>query len=319
MRTIVVVSVLLRTALVWAAVIAGASAVARAAEPILDIDNRVPKFEAFYAKATSSPLDEASRWALWQRDYGIAAVPPGSAGQAIARKLLDSAWPRYARLVPTLEVLSARATEEARALFKRDAQLLGADSDPIHSRIVLYVGQFDDNAFTVPPMGGKPPTVVMPVENSALTLALAHELAHTIHMQLVHVTNGFGAPVGETLFLEGIAMRTAQQAVPGLPDADYTEMVGDPGWYRRCQAGQKAILASILPDLDRSGADVAMKYTFGRGNTGLHREVYCAAWIVTGRLLASGRSLPELARIDESRMVTTIRAELSSPDGSGRL
>lgn len=284
-----------------------------AGEPVLDIDDRVPKFEAFYAEATRTPHDEASRWALWQRDYAIAAVPPGPEGQAMARKLLDSAWSRYPALVPMLPMLSAKSSDQARRLFKSDVRLLGAEDAPIHSRIVLYVGQFDDNAFTVPSMNGKPPTTVMPVENSALTLVLAHELAHTIHMQLAHVSKGFGAPLGETLFLEGVAMRTAQQAVPGLSDADYTEMVGDPGWYRRCEVGQRAILAGIVPDLDKSGPDVGMKYTFGRGNTGLHREVYCAAWVVVGQLLASGRTLPQLARVDESQMVVTIRAALSVP------
>ena len=231
----------------------------------------------------------------------------------MARKLLVNAWPRYSELVPVLTALSAKAIGQARALFTRDTQLLGAERDAIHSRVVLYVGQFDDNAFSIPPMGGKPATAMMPVENSALTLVLAHELAHTVHFQLAHVKNGFGAPLGETLLLEGIAMRTAQQAVPGLSDADYTEMVGDRGWYQRCEARQNAILAGLAPDIDENGPEVGMKYTFGLGNTGLHREVYCAAWVVVGRLLASGRRLPELARIDESQMVTTVRAALSVP------
>ena len=303
----------LRACLVLAAVTLHGPMAARADEPILDVDNRVPKFEAFYSEATRVPLDETSRWVLWQRDYAIAAVPPGPEGLAMARKLLAAAWPRYAELVPVLPALSTKSADQARTLFMRDTQVLGAESESIHSRIVLYVGQFDDNAFSIPPMEGKPATVMMPVENSALTLVLAHELAHTVHFQLAHVKNGFGAPLGETLLLEGIAMRTAQQAVPGLSDADYTEMVGDPGWYRRCEARQNAILVGIMPDLEKRGPDIGMKYSFGRGNTGLHREVYCAAWVVVGRLLASGRTLPELARIDESRMVTTVRAELSVP------
>jgi hypothetical protein len=313
-----VASVPVRAVLAWAGVSLAAAIVCRAGEPILDIDNRVPKFQAFYAEATKAALSERSRWALWQQDYGIAAVPPGPAGLAMARKLLDSAWPRYGALVPLLPTLGAKTADEARVLFERDAQLLGAEHESIHSRVVLYVGQFDDNAFSIPPMGGQPATSLMPVENSTLTLALAHELAHSIHMQLAHVKNGFGAPLGETLFLEGIAMRTAQQAVPGLSDADYTEMVGEPGWYRHCEARQEAVLAGVRPELDKTGPEVAMKYTFGRGNTGLHREVYCAAWIVVGRWLTSGRTLPELARIDESRMVTTVRAELSPLSGAER-
>jgi hypothetical protein len=43
----------------------------------LEIADRVAKFEAFYAEATAKPLDEGTRWALWKKEYGIAAVPPG--------------------------------------------------------------------------------------------------------------------------------------------------------------------------------------------------------------------------------------------------
>lgn len=64
-----------------------------------------------------------------------------------------------------------------------------------------------------------------------------------------------------------------------------------------------------MPDLDKSGRDIAMKYTFGDGNAGMHREVYCAAWIVMGKLLKP-RTLPELVRIPEDRMVETMRAAM---------
>jgi len=50
-----------------------------------------------------------------------------------------------------------------------------------------------------------------------------------------------------------------------------------------------------------------MKYTFGQGNNGMHREAYCGAWIVMGKLLNAGWTFPELARIPESRMAGTIQ------------
>jgi hypothetical protein len=42
----------------------------------------------------------------------------------------------------------------------------------------------------------------------------------------------------------------------------------------------------------------------------MHREAYCAAWIVMGKILDSGGTLPELARIPEDQMVATIRAAM---------
>lgn len=284
---------------------------ARANAPhVLDIDNRVPKFETFYADAVKQPLDAAARFALWKKEDGLAAVPPGPDGDKMARALLDAAWARYPALMPKLNALTRAASETARDAFSKVNTLLETDNNPIHSRLILYVGQFDNNAFTVPPMGGKPATVLFPVEDVAAKVTLAHELTHSVHLQLAHVKNSFGAPVGETMFLEGLAMRTAQRAVPGLPEKLYVEMPADRGWLKQCYAKKSEVLARIVPDLEKSGNDVAMKYTFGNGNTGMHREVYCAAWIVMGKLLAT-RSLAELARIPEDKMVATMRAGLA--------
>jgi hypothetical protein len=284
---------------------------------VLDIDNRVGKFEKFYAGFKASPTDSEARFVLWQKEGGMAAVPPGAAGDAMARKLLDDAWDKYPALVPRLGALTDVAETTARSIFARDNKLLGTDADVVHARLILYVGQFDNNAFTVPAMDGKPPTVLMPVENAILTLVLAHELAHAIHMQLAKVKNAFGAPIGETMFMEGLAMRTAQLAVPNLSDAAYTEMPTDKGWFAQCTARREAVLKGIAADLDRSGQDIAMKYTFGQGNTGMSREAYCGAWFAIGNLLERGKTLQELARIPEDRMVMTIRSAISADTEHG--
>ena len=105
-------------------------------------------------------------------------------------------------------------------------------------------------------------------------------------------------------------MRTAQRIYPGRPETAYTEAPGGTGWLANCYAKKDAVLAAILPDLDKSGREVAMKYTFGTGNTGMQREAYCAAWIVMGRLIAGGKSFAELARVPEDKMVETIRAAM---------
>src|ERR1700733_5613706 len=143
---------------------------------VLDIDDRVGKFQAFYADATAEPILPDARFQLWQKEDGLAAVPPGPDGDAMARQLLDAAWDRYPALVPTLPSLTKTAGDEARASFDRINDLLDTKDVAIHSRVVLYVGQFDDHAFTMPAMDGKPVTVLMPVENAILKIALAHEL-----------------------------------------------------------------------------------------------------------------------------------------------
>jgi hypothetical protein len=104
-------------------------------------------------------------------------------------------------------------------------------------------------------------------------------------------------------------MRTMQRAGPGLSDAAYTEMPGDSGWFSNYSAKRATIIREISVDLEKNGQEISSKYTFGQGNTGMSREVYCAAWFIMGDLLSTGRTLPELARIPEA-MVATIRAAI---------
>src|SRR5579863_6521222 len=66
------------------------------------VHDEVGKFVRFYSDATASPLSADERWLLWQRDYGLAAVPPTPFGQTLARKQLDAVWDRYAMLIPQL-------------------------------------------------------------------------------------------------------------------------------------------------------------------------------------------------------------------------
>jgi hypothetical protein len=292
--------------------LASIAASAADATHILDIDDRVGKFQTFYADAAARPIAPDARFQLWQKEDGLAAVPPGPDGDAMARQLLDAAWDRYPALVPTLPSLTKTAEDAARTSFDKINDLLDTKGVAIRTRVILYVGQFDNNAFTMPAMDGKPVTVLMPVENAILQIALAHELTHSVHIQLAGVKNSFGAPVGETMFMEGLAMRTSQAAVPGLPETAYTQIDPNDHWLANCYAKKDAVLKGIAADLDKSGHEIAMKYTFGQGNNGMQREAYCAAWIVMGKLIDSGKTLPELARIPEDKMIDAIRAAMAA-------
>jgi hypothetical protein len=288
---------------------AAAASAAAPARHTLDIINRVPKFEKFHADAQGA--DAEKRWSLWKKEYGIAAVPPTPEGDALARKQLDAAWPRYAALMPKLGGMEQSAEQDAQALFAAANKLYRTDGVPIRVDVLLFVGQFDGNEYTVPVMQGQPPTVVMPVENPRLKIELAHEISHAVHFQLAGVKNSFGAPIGETIFLEGLAMHANKALLPGLKDAEYTELASEPGWFQRCTANKAAIMKGILPYVDRAGADVATRFTFGKGTTGMDRELYCAGWFAIGKLLDSGKTFPELARIPEAQMIAAVRTAIA--------
>jgi hypothetical protein len=278
----------------------------------LDIVNRVPKFMAFYKAASVKPMGEAARWALWQKLDGIAAVPPTPQGKASARRMLKAAWPKYPALLPKVPGLKAAAEKAAKVDFARLNTLFHAQDTPIHSRVLLYVGLYSYNAFTVPPMNGQPSTVVFPVEDPKPELVFAHELTHSLNAQLAGVKNGYGAPIGQVIFQEGLAMRADKALYPDYPDRTFVQMPGAKGWFARCTAHKDAIIKAIRPDLAKSGAAIVNKYVFGHGNTGMKREAYCAAWFVMGHMLKSGMTFPELARIPEGKMVTTVRKAIAS-------
>lgn len=285
--------------------------VSAAPSPVtLVIKDNVTKFERFYRDASQPGVTESRRWILWQKEYGIAAVPPTPDGMKLARKQLDAVWPKYKSLIPKLPSLTAAAIADAQTTTQRIAEELDPQGRPVTIRLMLYVGQFDGNAFSMPAADGRPATTVMPVETTDLHLLLAHELSHAVHFTLAGVRNSFGAPLAETIYFEGIAMRSASRVAAGLPDTAYTEMADDHGWLDRCLANKRAVLQGAMPYLGASGPDVTTHFTFGAGTTGMRREAYCAAWVIFGTLL-SHRTLAELATIPETEMAAVVRQGLT--------
>lgn len=280
----------------------------------LQVKNDVPRFEAFYRSASRAGVTETQRWAMWKSKYGIAAVPPTPEGDALARRQLDAAWPRYAPIAPRLGALEQSAVATARTAIARIERILDVRSN-LTVRLLLFVGQFDNNAFSVPAMNGNPPETVMPVEAEHRDVLLAHELTHAVHFALDGIRNSFGAPLGETIFLEGLAMRSSAQVFPGKTDADYAAE-GDQVWMNRCKRRQRAVLQGVLPYLRVASAPVASRFTFGEGTVGMHRQLYCAAWLMYGHLLHGGTTLARLARVPERAMpdmtASAIREMLAS-------
>lgn len=287
-----------------------------ASQPIdttdLQIGDVTPRFLRFYDFATANHLDEGARWTLWQKEYGIAAVPPTEEGRALARARLDSVWSRYNSLVGRVPALTARAADIGRHTLPMVAQLLGASPDSVRVGLLLFVGEFSNNAYTVPPAGTRPATVVLPVEVPDQRLTLTHELTHAVHEVVARIRNGYGAPLGETVLMEGLAMRATQRLDPGHPQPDYTPATayGRP-WFAECSAHAAKILEGIRPYVSVANPATTERFTTGTGTTGLHDEAYCAGWTLVGKLLANGRTFAELARIPESEMPAFVSAEIA--------
>jgi hypothetical protein len=284
----------------------------------VSIDDEVVKFVRFYGKATSSPLSADERWALWQKDYGLAAVPPTPFGQTLARKQLDTIWERYATLIPRLPALTERARSLAAPTLRAIAGVFGDGDEAPAINLILFVGQFDNNAFAGP-MRDDVPTVYLPVEMTDVDVALAHEFAHAVHKRVGHLTNGYIAPIGETLLMEGIAMRAAQQVRPGHDKAAYTPAtVYGSEWLKTCESNANEILRGIAPYLDSVDAEITTRFTYGKGTTGLNDELYCAGWVLVEQLVTDGYTYRTLVRLREAELPAFVSRAITDRLGRRR-
>lgn len=263
----------------------------------LEIIDYTPRFLAFY-EAARDVSDPARRFALWQEHYGFAAVPPGPRGDQMARGLLDTGWPRYAPNLPAIRLGAASFGTAPIETLRAIARIL-QPGGPLDVDFLVYVGAFEDNAFTV---GGMPPTVAFPVEMSAglRPLIMAHELTHAVHFQIAHLSGGWERSIGATLMQEGLAMHVAREVVPGRAEAAYIEH--EPGWWSRVGARKGDILRDVLPVLASQDGQTVFNFTIGNGPAGFQREAYAVGWWVIEHLRAQGMTLAQIARIGEADM-----------------
>ncbi|WP_372785304.1 hypothetical protein [Phenylobacterium sp.] len=263
-----------------------------------------PRFLDFYRAAQGASPD--ARFAIWQDRYGFAATPPTPQGDAMARKLLDEAWPRYAAALPVIEAGAAAMRPAPLDVAVRIAELLQAPR-PLKVGVIAYVGAFETNAFTNSTPDG--PVVAVPIEMTpeVRSLILPHEMTHAMHILVGHLSSGYERSLARVVFEEGLAMRTTQRLVPGRPDYAY---VGEQDWFAKGLARRTAIARAIAPLSDRKDGETLFKFTMGKGPNGLEREAYIAGWLVVGRMLEKGATLPELARIPEAEMPARVGAAL---------
>lgn len=264
----------------------------------IEVVDLTPRFLAFYRAAVDA-RDPDSRFALWKAHYGFGAFPPGPEGEAMARELLDQAWPRYRQELGAIERGAATFGDEPLQTLEAVARTLRADR-PISVRLVAFVGGFENNAYAARADG--PPTVNFPVEMSAdqRRLILPHELTHAVHMELAGLSGGWERTIGATLVQEGLAMHVAREVAPGGPESLYVEH--EPGWWGTASGKRSEILSGILPSLDSKDSETVFRFTMGKGPAGLQREAYAAGWWVIEQLRRDGMSLAEIARVPEAAM-----------------
>lgn len=272
---------------------------ARPADVTVTITDLSPKFLAFHTAAEQEKASPDRRWELWKQIYDFAAVPPTSKGEKMARRLLDQAWPRYPSVLEQIRAGAAGMTPQPEETMRAVVELLQPDK-AASVRLLVFVGGFEDNAFTA--AGAGRITVAMPVEMSPdrRALIMAHEFTHAVQIATGSVSGGWERSIGTTVLSEGLAMRVTEKLFPGRPARDFVEMA--PGWLEQATKRHSEILRGIRPYLQSEKGEDVMRFTMGQGPAGLHREAYYAGWEVVGYWLDHGMSFAEITRIPEKEM-----------------
>ena len=298
----------LAPAAVAAVLLAAAAPAPKVAVTVKDL---TPRFLTFYRAASAAGVSPDERFRLWKRDYGFAAVPPTPEGAAIARRLLDAAWPKYRAVLPRIERGAAGVEPSPRLTLARVAQLL-KPKRPVDLTLVVYVGALEGNAFTVGQNGHA--TVAIPVEQSPRDRGpvMAHEFTHAVQISMGSSSGGWVRSIGETALAEGLAMRVAQRLYPDRPSASFVELPDEPGWLNRAEAKRRRILEDVRATAATSDSDQVMRFTMGVGPSGLDREAYYAGWVVTDYWLKHGRSFADIGRISEADAPAEVRRAIDS-------
>lgn len=269
---------------------------------VVDLTSR---FLAFYDSAMTRHADTQTRWELWRRLYGFAAVPPTAFGQQLAQQLLDSAWARYPSALPVIRRGVAALGVSPEAILQRVIGVL-ACGDSVKVRLTVFVGGFEGNAFASGNRNGMS-NIAVPVEAGDPVRSMTHEFAHAVHRDgCAMMQAGYGQSLAELVVTEGLAMRVVERLLPGH-DADYYTAAA-PGWLADAARRRVPLLTGIREHLADSGSAVTERFTFGSGTTGLSREAYYAGWEIVGGMVDQfGMTLHDIAMTPPNQYPALIR------------
>ena len=290
------------------ALIMRASAGAAEEGPItLEVRDITPKFLEFYEAAERENASPDRRWELWKQMYDFAAVPPTEEGHKIAREMLDNAWPRYASALDAIRGGAARLTPDPHQAVRSIVELLNVEQ-PGKVRLRVFVGAFENNAFTMAQGGNITTSIPIEMAPEPRALIMTHELTHAVHIALGTFSGGWIRSVGATVVSEGLALHVTRKLFPAESDERVLEHT--PGWLKGADANRREILHGILPALNSDKSEDVMRFTMGNGTTGREREAYYVGWLVVGEWLRSGMTLADVARIPEQETPERVRATI---------
>jgi hypothetical protein len=173
--------------------------------------------------------------------------------------------------------------------------------------LLVYVGGFEDNAFTRRANHNRNSDLI---SSDTREILMAHEFTHAIQIGMGSFSGSFQRTVGTIVVAEGLASRVTEKLFPNRPETDNIEFTN--GWLKEAEQRKAEILQDIRPFLTSDKPDDIERFTIGPGPAGLEREAYFAGWLVVGDWLAHGMSFSEIARIPAKEMPQRAAAEIAA-------
>jgi len=288
---------------------AGSAASGGTATVTVNVKDLSPKFLTFFSAVEQERPDADRRWELWKKLYGFAAVPPTPEGEQLARTLLEGAWPRYPAAMRQIRLGAAGMSPQPQATMDSVAALLRPEK-PAAVTLLAFVGGFDHNAFTAGQDGRVMVAVPVEMDPGERERTMAHEFTHAVQIAMGSFSGGWERSIGTTVLTEGLATRATERLFPGRAAKDYVEMT--PGWLDEATKRRREILRGIRPHLESAKSEDVMRFTLGKGASGLEREAYYAGWEVVGYWLRQGMSFADIARIPEKEMPARVGAAIDA-------
>lgn len=278
------------------------------------IQDVTPDFFAFWQEARTAPADAQAR--LWRDRYeephrllfdlserrlGTPEVLPA----ALAR--FDADVSRMQEMLPEVRWLAGQIVPALTSHFALET---------LNLPWILAVGMYWSDGWVMEWDGV--PTAVLAIEmlESAQQahLLMVHEAAHVAHDAALGTAWDGLQTLADGLFLEGLAVFSAAQLLPGHDEATYLwagraqthrgEPVSD--WLERCEAALPALVAELRSSLTITDATQISRYFYGETDSPWPARIGYFVGYRFLQQLATEYSLADLARWPSARIAQEI-------------
>lgn len=240
--------------------------------------------------------EEERRWRFYKLGYDFAPLTGNDAN----RPLLNTAWSRYASVVPQIKSGFDGVAAELSNLNENLGTRICVEK-PLSLRYITYVGLFDGKVWSE--LDGDRTNIYVPLEVGADVRALP--LARIIGRLMLDKTAVFGNQprnLAELMIAEGVYAHMLQEVAPGKPLESYLDLSAEQ--LAKAREARKADLKSIIDKL----ADGSIVPSYAGEQIALTRY---AGWQLVESFRKENVSYADLVRQKPADLVKSCQVEMA--------